>query len=379
MSAEDAANPLAALRARLDVLDERILDLLVERNAVVQEVTAAKIRHQLPVFVASREGDKAEAFSTAALGRGLDPEWAEDFLRMIMSASRASQSADRFPRATPEPKKVLLVGGEGGMGRLYARAFTASGHLVRSLDRHDWPRVAELAAEIELALVTVPIRITESAVEQLAPHLPPEAVLADFTSNKAAVMRAMLAAHPGPVVGLHPMHGPDVANLSKQLVLVCPGRGEGHWAWLLSQLELWGVRLKTVDPERHDQAMHLVQGLRHFLALVHGSFLARLGMGPEEILDFSSPIYRAELMMTGRIFAQDAELYADIVLATPERRALLTEFLGHHQRLIALVESDDKAGFVREFQGVGEFFGRFAERALVESGYLIHRLADRFA
>ena len=83
--------------------------------------------------------------------------------------------------------------------------------------------------------------------------------------------------------------------------------------------------------------------------------------------------------MTGRIFAQNPELYADIVFADAERRGLLLELLEHHQRLADLVRNDDKAGFVAEFRHVAEFFGDFAPQALIESSYLIHRLADRFA
>jgi chorismate mutase/prephenate dehydrogenase len=100
---------------------------------------------------------------------------------------------------------------------------------------------------------------------------------------------------------------------------------------------------------------------------------------PTDMLDYSSPIYRAELMMTGRIFAQDAELYADIVFANKERRDLLLKFFEHHQKLAKLVEENDREGFVRQFEGVTDFFGKFATQALEESGYLINRLADRFA
>ncbi len=370
---------LTAHRDRIDAIDRQILDLLRERNEVVKGVLATKIAHKLPIYVAGREERKVQAFREDALRRDLDPDWAEDFLRMIMSASRASQSTTTFPMATVEPRTWLFVGGRGGMGTLFARYAEQSGHEVRILDRDDWDRVAELAAGVHVAVVTVPIHVTEAVVRRLAPHLPATAILADFTSNKADVLAAMLAAHAGPVLGLHPMHGPDVQNLSKQLLLVSPGRDATAAEWVLNQFALWGMRLVSVDPDRHDRAMHLIQGVRHYMALLHGSFLKAQGLKPEEILDFSSPIYRAELMMTGRIFAQDAGLYADIVFSSAERRALLLAFLEHHAALARLVEADDKAGFVREFEAISSFFGEFAETALRESGYLIHRLADRFA
>ncbi len=44
-----------------------------------------------------------------------------------------------------------------------------------------------------------------------------------------------------------------------------------------------------------------------------------------------------------------------------------------------MVKDDDKEGFIKEFESVTDFFGKFASQALKESGYLINRLADRFA
>ena len=58
---------------------------------------------------------------------------------------------------------------------------------------------------------------------------------------------------------------------------------------------------------------------------------------------------------------------------------MLLTFFKHHQKLAELVEKDDKKGFIKEFEEVTDFFGKFASQALDESGYLINRLADRFS
>jgi len=372
-------DPLAGHRARIDAIDEQILDLLQQRNELAAEVIATKIEAGLPIFVPEREQEKVVAFRAAAEVRGLDLDWAEDFLRMVMSASRARQSTADFPRSTPDSKTILLVGGRGQLGSLYCGMFKASGHQVRVLDQDDWDQAEELTTGIDAVIVAVPIRVTKAVIQKLAPLLGPDVLLADFTSHKAEPLAEMLAAHPGPVVGLHPMHGPDLDNLSKQLVIVCPGRCAVDSAWLLDQFRLWGLRISELEPDRHDKVMHMVQGLRHFVAVLHGSFMRSSGLTPGDILDLSSPIYRAELMMTGRIFAQNAELYADIVFSDEERRQMLLDFFDHHGRLAELVRQNDKDAFIREFESIGEFFGDFARQAMEESGYLIHRLSDRFA
>jgi len=373
------SSDLSSQRDQIDKIDQQILDLLNERNRVSREVIEYKIENQLPVFVAEREEQKSIKFRSMAEARDLDPDWAEDFLRMIMSASRATQSTHTFPRATSDPKHILFVGGEGGMGSLYRKVADQSGHHTYSIDKGNWFELEEIAPKLDLAIVTVPINLTVSVIERLSNKLDEKTTLADFTSNKTDTLQAMLDSHSGPVIGLHPMHGPDVPNLSKQLMVVCKGRGPEASDWFREQCKLWGMHVIEADPGNHDHVMNLVQGLRHFVALLHGSFMKEYDLDPHQMLDYSSPVYRAELMMTGRIFAQDAELYADIVFANKERRELLVSFFKHHERLISMVENDDKKGFVREFEAVTDFFGRFATQALKESSYLINRLADRFS
>jgi chorismate mutase/prephenate dehydrogenase len=370
-------DPLAGPRGRIDAIDGDLLNLLAERAGLVAEIMTTKQRERLPILVREREDQKVVAFRAAAADCGLDPDWAEDFLRLVMGSSRARQSTGSLPRAG-RPRTVLLVGGGGRMGTLYGGMFTRSGHEVRILETGDWDRAADLCADCDLVVVTVPIRETAGVIERLGPLLEPGTVLADFTSHKAEPLAAMLAAHRGPVLGLHPLHGPDVQNLSKQLMVICSGRDGGQADWLRDQFRLWGLREAELTAAGHDESMHLVQGLRHFLALLHGSFLTAQGTSPRDILALSSPIYRAELMMTGRIFAQNPELYADIVFADRARRELLLAFLEHHGRLAEMVRADDKQSFVAEFHRVRDFFGDFAEQALAESSYLIHRLADRF-
>jgi chorismate mutase / prephenate dehydrogenase len=370
---------LKVQREKIDEIDNKILDLLKERNKVSRDVIKKKIESQLPIFVATRELEKTEKFRKKAEIRDLDPDWAEDFLRMIMSSSRASQSNQTFPSSTRDPKHILFVGGEGEMGKLYRSIAERSNHHTYSIDKGNWYELEEFAPKIDLAIVTVPINVTESVIERLSAKLNPDTILADFTSNKEGPLSAMLRHHPGPVIGLHPMHGPDVPNLSKQLMVVCPGRNPEESKWFIEQCRLWGMRIIEAEPVKHDHVMHLVQGLRHYIALLHGSFMKQYDLKPQDMLDYSSPIYRAELMMTGRIFAQDAELYADIVFANKERRELLLKFFRHHEQLAKMVENDDKKGFIKEFEEVTDFFGSFANQALTESGYLINRLADRFS
>ena len=377
----DPEHPLADVRERLDAIDRDLLALLQSRNRLIGEVIAAKIERQLPIFDGAREDAKIARFRSEAVERDLDPDWAEDFLRMVMSSSRARQSQGRFPRAQGALRRVLLVGGGGSMGSLYRRMLERSGHQVLVLERDDWAHADSLAADVDLAIVSVPIADTSGVIRRLAPHLPPGSTLADFTSTKRGVIETMLEAHPGPVLSLHPMHGPDAGSLGRQLMLYCAARGSGSGSgdWFIEQCRLWGMRTAPIAADAHDRVMHQIQGLRHFSTLLHGAFLRQSGLRPDDLLQHSSPVYRMELAMTARMFAQDPHLYADIVLADPERRQLLLDYLRLQQDFARMVADNDRESFVREFRDVAAFFGDYADRARNESAYLIDRLSERFA
>jgi len=148
--------------------------------------------------------------------------------------------------------------------------------------------------------------------------------------------------------------------------------------WFLDQLTLWGNVLVETPASEHDEIMGIVQALRHFATFTFGQFLCSRGVPVLRTLELSSPIYRLELAMVGRLFAQDPQLYAEIIFATPERQALLKDYLESLQKNLSLVERGDKTEFIARFRQIAEWFGPFSEQAMRESTFLVEKLVHRF-
>ena len=234
----------------------------------------------------------------------------------------------------------------------------------------DPPGAQEAVTGAGLVLVSVPIHDTVQVVRDLPP-LPEDCLLVDLTSTKRAVMEAMLATHTGPVLGLHPMFGPDVDSFAKQVVAAVPGRDAQASTWLLEQIRLWGARVHEVDADEHDHAMGLIQALRHFSTFAYGWHLAHEDRNLDTLLALSSPIYRLELFMVGRLFAQDAELYFDIITGSSDALELIERYHERYTQAIELLRTGDREAFVRQFGEVEGWFGEHAERFLVESKSLL--------
>ncbi len=373
----DRPRDLDVLRAAIDDVDRRLLDLLSERRDLVAEVARWKTAHGAPVYVPDREAALLSARRDEAAAAGVSPDLVEDLLRRIMRESYRAEGDHGYRCVLDDPGAVVIIGGGGAMGGLLGGLFARSGYEVRVLESGDWDRAADILADAALVLVSVPIAATVDVIEKLRGLVPPGAVLADVTSRKDAPLAAMLAAHPGPVVGLHPMCGPTVPTLAKQVVVRCVGRDHDDCAWVLDQLKLWGASVVDADARAHDRAMALVQALRHFATFVYGVHLQEEDADLAAMLDLSSPIYRLELAMTGRLFAQDPDLYADIVFDSPEGLELAERFGERFTRSVDLYRRGDRDEFRRQFLAVRAWFGPLADVFLTESSALLAQADDR--
>lgn len=369
---------LAALRDAIDRLDEEIVTLLARRLEKVKQVVALKKEQGLPIYHPAREENLISRRREQAREAGLDPDHVEELYRCIIRQSRMRQTAHVAQAGVRPGATVLLVGGQGAMGQYLGRWFSEAGYAVRILDQADWPAADALCRDVDLAIVSVPIHATLEVIRQLGPRLPAHCLLADLTSIKREPVAAMLAAHPGPVLGLHPLFGPSTSSMDQQIVVATPGRDPAAGQWLIDQLVAWGNIVLTLPAAEHDELMDLVQGVRHFATFAFGRFLAERQVNLGRTLEFCSPIYRLELGMVGRMFAQDAALYGCIITASAERRALLKEYVASLHRTLELVDQGDAEPFHREFEQIARWFGPFCEQAMRESTFLIDKLVERF-
>ena len=374
------AEELNALRDKIDAVDRQLIDLLAARLALVGEVGEVKSRHGLPIYAPDREASMLARRRAEAELLGVPGDLIEDVLRRVMRESyileSASEKENHFKCMKPDLGKVVIIGGQGQLGRLFGQMFGLSGYRVESLEQGDWPRSDEILADAGLVMVAVPIDITCQIIDRLG-KLPADCLLVDVTSVKAAPLEHMLAVHQGPVLGLHPMFGPDVASLAKQVIVCCQGRDPAASQWLLDQMAIWGARLQQVEAKAHDEAMTLIQALRHFATFAYGWHLSREQANIDRLLNLSSPIYRLELAMVGRLFAQDPHLYADIILSSPQNLAMIRRYYQNFGEALGLLERGDRDGFIEAFSQVSSFFGEHADEFLRESRTLLAQANDR--
>ncbi|NUW66372.1 bifunctional chorismate mutase/prephenate dehydrogenase [Vibrio coralliilyticus] len=366
---------LNELRDQIDAVDKQILDLLAQRLSLVEKVGEVKSEHGLPIYAPDREAAMLASRREEAEKKGVPPQLIEDILRRTMRESYASEKDSGFKCLNPELRSVVIVGGNGQLGGLFGRMFKLSGYDVKVLGSKDWDKADEMLVDAGLVVVTVPIHLTQGVIEKLG-KLPKDCILCDLTSIKSKPLQGMLNVHQGPVVGLHPMFGPDVPSLAKQVIVYCDGRGEEHYQWLLKQFSIWGASLCQIDASEHDHGMTLIQALRHFTSFAYGLHLSRENPNIDKLLKLSSPIYRLELAMVGRLFGQDPNLYGDIILSSDENIEMIKRFHQCFGEALKVLDGKDKQAFVTSFNKVSEWFGDYSQQFMHESQNLLKQAND---
>jgi len=266
---------------------------------------------------------------------------------------------------------VGIIGGLGEMGRLFSNFFTRLGFPVKVADLNTALTPEEVIRDSQIILIAVPLHETIDIIRECIPHVRSEQLIMDVTSLKVAPVREMLTSSAW-VVGLHPMFGGRISSLCGQTLAACPVRIEpADWNWLKGIFCDSGIRVKECTPEEHDRMMSIIQVLFHLTTMLIGRTLRKLGIDIQETMEYTSPSYRIEMNLVGRILAQNPELYAAITQMNPNSREIFSTLKDGLAVYEQFYESGNLEGFMEDFERSAQHLGNFCRSAYRESSEIL--------
>jgi chorismate mutase/prephenate dehydrogenase len=230
-------------------------------------------------------------------------------------------------------RTVLLVGGAGRMGRLFARFFRRRGYAVRIADPARAPRgfASGTLDDAPLADVVVIAASLEHAAAALGAVLErrPKGLVFDIASLKTPLLPLFARARKEGVAiaSAHPMFGPD-ARFSGRDFLVCDA-GDAPATRRVARLFAGeGLKIRTMPAADHDRWVGRTMGLAHLVALVSAFALADLGISRDDVDGRATTSFRHLLALIGPILGQDPALTRAIQAANPEAPLVLERLAG---------------------------------------------------
>jgi len=350
---------LETLRKRLTELDRELIALIAARQRIVADIGAHKIQNGVPTRDYEREREVLKGAREHAAALQLDPDLAEEIMRQLIRSSLTHQEQTRVAAETSGAgKRVLIIGGAGKMGALFASFLSSQGYEVQISDpvRDDLPDWRELQLDQDMIVVATPIKVTADVLVALAERRPP-GLIVDIGSLKTPLRAGLEALVKAgcQVTSIHPMFGPETRLLSgRHIVFVDLGASEATQ----KVRDLFGstmAELIDMTLEEHDRLIAYVLGLSHALNLAFFTALSMSGELVPRLKTVSSTTFDAQIAVASLVARDNPNLYFEIQALNEYGGESLQALSEAVARIQALVVDGDQAGFVALMQAGREY------------------------
>ena len=227
---------------------------------------------------------------------------------------------------------IAIVGHQGKMGRLFTSLWARAGYAVHGVDRSSLPdgnlgydtgQLAEAIAKSEAVVLCVPVSALGETLGAVVPNMQAHQVLVDITSVKMLPMAQMEGAFAGPVVGSHPLFGPE-PNPADLRVILTPGRaaGEEHCAAVERLFTDCACATFRTTAEEHDRGVGFAQSLNF---AVCASYFATLANQPS-IEPFLTPSFKRLMEASRKHLTVDTAMFCEFTGANPQFGMVVAEY-----------------------------------------------------
>jgi chorismate mutase/prephenate dehydrogenase len=350
---------LEDLRKRLNELDRQLIELIAERQSVVEQVGALKRSEGQGTRDYQREKQVLDGARAGAEELGIAPDIAEGVMRLLIQTSLTRQEHARVrAEGRGAGQKALVIGGGGKMGRWFADFLDSQGFDITVADPHnavdDFPCIADWQSssdEFALTVVAAPLQASAAILETMAVN-GRAGLIFDIGSLKTPLIPALekLAATGARVTSVHPMFGPDAELLSDKHVLFldagCPEATSAARKLFDSTM----AQQTEMELAEHDRLIAYVLGLSHALNIAFFDVLAESGESVPRLADLSSTTFDAQLEVASKVARENPQLYFEIQSLNQHGLEPLEALAKAVGNITDAVRAGDEEAFVRLMQ-----------------------------
>lgn len=342
---------LLELRQRLDEIDDGIIDLIAERQAIVTTIGEHKMKSGAPLRHYAREREVIDRGVARAESLGMSGRVAREIFETLIHHSLGKQEAHKLVQSEHgQGKHALVIGGLGRMGEWISLYLDMVGYRVDVADPvqkaspfdriEDWESVVD---NYDLVVVAVPLRPSNAILHRLA-ELQPRGLVFDIGSLKSPMRSGLQAlADAGcRVCSVHPMFGPNEIGLSGRHILFVDVGDSAALAEARALFAHTAAECVDLSLEEHDEVMAWVLGLSHLVNIAFASALAESGEAVPLLRSISSSTFNAQLKVAAQVVSENPHLYYEIQQGNAMTGQVVAHFLRVFENLARAVHVGDE-------------------------------------
>jgi len=266
---------------------------------------------------------------------------------------------------------MTIIGGSGGMGKVFGRLFQNYGFEI-TLFARDKEKLTQAALELnmeysldleecvkkaDIIMISIPITSTAHMIKKISPMMKRDAILFDITSLKTMVfniLQDMCSKYPINCISLHPMFGPGIKDMKNYNMIALKVGGTSNYNLLIEELlsifQSEGLIIITTTPEEHDRTMALTLAVPHMVNIVYLTLLKKSGIPLNELTRFTGTTFLLQKVFAESIIQREMEMFGEIQMENVEFYKILDLFEEVISKYKKIIQSKDKSKFYEIFQ-----------------------------
>lgn len=218
----------------------------------------------------------------------------------------------------------------------------------------------------DVIIFSVSIRNTVNTIKNLIPYIPENKLVMDFTGIKSKASEELSKYSLWEVVATHPMFWPWISSLENQNIAFDPINPWKKWEKIYNLLKEDKANLISIDSDKHDELVSIVQSIVHFINLLLWHILKKRWIDIKQIIDIGTSNSRMQMLILSRFLNQNASLYTDMQFYNDfYKEEILPEIKDYVSFLEDTIESWREDVFEKEFNDVKDYIWQeFLDKAL---------------
>ena len=244
-------------------------------------------------------------------------------------------------------KNLTIIGGSGGMGRVFSRYFKLHGFNV-TINARNVKKLRKVAEDLgvnyeldlkksvenaDIVMISIPIHSTPNMIETITPFMKENSLLFDIASIKRETYKALDIAHNKfqiNCLSLHPMFGPGIANFKNYTLIVLRVGGTKYYNEILEKfLDLFksdGLIITETTLEVHDKRIALTLGVPHMLNILFLNLLKKTNESLSELTRYTGTTFLLQKVFAESIIQREMEMFGEIQIENQEFYTILNQF-----------------------------------------------------
>ena len=267
-------------------------------------------------------------------------------------------------------KNLTIIGGSGGMGRVFSRYFKQHGFEV-TINARNEKKLRTTAEDLgvnyeldlkrsvenaDIVMVSIPIHSTPKMIETIAPFMKEDSLIFDITSIKRETYRVLNEVHnkfPINCLSLHPMFGPGIKNFKNYTLIVLRVGGTKQYNEIVEELlDLFksdGLVITETTPEVHDKRIALTLGVPHMFNILFLNLLKRTNESLSELTKYTGTTFLLQKIFAESIIQREMEMFGEIQIENQDFYTILEIFENLIKEYKNIIETKDLKKFSKLF------------------------------